>query len=264
MSRGVLDRAVSLARVLRRDPVEFADRVSAIVEGRLASLKQPAVSYEPESWEQMAARLAVAAGPDFAPALQDPPLRRHEADMARRQANDTSHGIDSRHDGDAVLARCCYALVRALRPHTVVETGVAHGVTSAYILAAMKENGSGRLHSIDLPPHDAGAEKAVGVLVAPHLRERWTLHRGISRRLLPALLRELGGIGMFVHDSLHTYRNMHMEFDQALSVLRPGGAIVADDIEGNTAFLELRERAPSFWGTSVQASKPGLLGVMLR
>ena len=34
----------------------------------------------------------------------------------------------------------------------VVETGVAHGVTSRFILEALERNGRGFLWSIDLPP----------------------------------------------------------------------------------------------------------------
>jgi hypothetical protein len=44
-----------------------------------------------------------------------------------------------------------YGLVRALRPEFVVETGIATGVSTALISAAVIENGAGRLYSIDLP-----------------------------------------------------------------------------------------------------------------
>jgi hypothetical protein len=52
------------------------------------------------------------------------------------------------------LAATTYALVKILKPATVVETGVGAGVSSWTILKAMEENERGRLVSIDLPtPH---------------------------------------------------------------------------------------------------------------
>jgi predicted O-methyltransferase YrrM len=262
--RTVLGRVTSLASVLRRDPAEFADRITTIVEGRLAGMVRRSVGYEAGSWDGLVAQLGTVLGPAFESALQEAALSAHEAEVGSRLATRISQGIDPRHDGDPVLARCCYAIVRTLRPAIVLETGVAHGVTSAYILAALDVNGDGALHSIDLPPHDTGAEASVGVLVAPELRRRWHLHRGMSRRLLAPLLRELGTIDVFVHDSLHTYRNMRMEFAEAVSHLRQGGAIIADDIEGNAAFLELRRLRPTFWAACRQSEKPGLFGVVLR
>src|SRR5438094_5233637 len=43
-----------------------------------------------------------------------------------------------------------YAIVRAYSPPLVVETGVLYGHSSAAILAALEDNGAGRLTSIDL------------------------------------------------------------------------------------------------------------------
>jgi len=44
-----------------------------------------------------------------------------------------------------------YAAVRILKPECVVETGIANGVSSAYILLALHRNQRGKLHSIGLP-----------------------------------------------------------------------------------------------------------------
>src|SRR3954465_14183463 len=42
-----------------------------------------------------------------------------------------------------------YGITRALRPEIVIETGVAAGISSCFLIAALIENGSGRLYSID-------------------------------------------------------------------------------------------------------------------
>jgi predicted O-methyltransferase YrrM len=262
MSGSVLRRAASLARVLRRDPAEFADRMAAILAGRVEPLHQRPPAYEPLAWPDFVRALPAGTGAAFAAALDEPALADHEARACAPPESATA--IDRRHDGDPLLARCCYALVRSLRPQTVVETGVARGMTSAYILAALRANGAGTLHSIDLPPHDDGAEIEVGALVHPELRDRWQLHRGLARRLLPRLVAELGSVDMFVHDSLHTYRNMRREFGTVWPLLEPGSALVADDIEGNRAFLELRQRQPLFWAACRESLKPALFGVVLR
>ena len=47
--------------------------------------------------------------------------------------------------GDSALGRFVYAVVRASRPDVVIETGVATGVTSAHILAALADNEHGEL-----------------------------------------------------------------------------------------------------------------------
>jgi hypothetical protein len=43
-----------------------------------------------------------------------------------------------------------YAAIRARKPSCVVETGNADGVSSSYFLPALRKNGKGKLHSIDL------------------------------------------------------------------------------------------------------------------
>ena len=79
------------------------------------------------------------------------------------------------------------------------------------------------------------------------LRDRWILYRGASARVLPGLLEELETVDLFVHDSLHTYRNMRREFEAVWPRLRAGGALLADDVERNRAFGELQQKNPALW-----------------
>jgi hypothetical protein len=139
-------------------------------------------------------------------------------------------------DGDAALVRAIWCLVRHLRTERVVETGVAHGVTSRFILEAMENNGSGHLWSIDHPPLEHEWHKQIGIAVGDRFPNRWTYIRGSSRRRLPRLLSQLGAIDLFIHDSLHSEHNVRFEIDLAWAALRPGGAIVVDDIDANHGF----------------------------
>jgi hypothetical protein len=141
-------------------------------------------------------------------------------------------------DADAGLGGAAWCAVRHLCPDVVVETGVARGATSQVILEAMSRNGAGRLWSIDLPHPFAPefhAETAAAVPGRKH--ERWTYVHGSSRRRLPGLLAQLGEIDMFVHDSLHTSRNMSFEMHQAWRKLRAGGLMLVDDVY-NKAFRD--------------------------
>jgi predicted O-methyltransferase YrrM len=130
-----------------------------------------------------------------------------------------------------------YAVVRALRPAIVLETGVAHGVSTAYLLLALTKNACGHLHSIDRPdPSFLPARRAPGWLVPEQLRGRWSLQTGNAEELLPALLKQVGAVDLFIHDSLHTYEHMMFEFETVYPALRDGGLLLADDALWNRAF----------------------------
>lgn len=47
-----------------------------------------------------------------------------------------------------------YAICRIMKPDIVVETGVAQGVSTAFILKALSANNAGGLFSIDLPNYE--------------------------------------------------------------------------------------------------------------
>lgn len=86
------------------------------------------------------------------------------------------------------------------------------------------------------PPLGKDADRYVGFLIPDRLRNRWTLHRGSTRRVFPALLPSLPPLDLFVQDSLHTYRTISAELTMAWRRLRSGGVLVADDVWDNTAF----------------------------
>jgi hypothetical protein len=147
------------------------------------------------------------------------------------------------------------------RPSIVLETGVAMGFSTAVILAAMDVNGAGSLHSIDLPPLQVEPERFVGEVVPENLRERWTLHTGPSRILLPRLVRELAPIDLFIHDSDHSYAGQYEEYDRVWPHLAHGGCLVSDDV-GNAAFTDFAGKAgerPYLIASPDQAAAVGLL-----
>jgi hypothetical protein len=223
--------------------------------------RRPRPASAPIAVEELHERLGAALGTPLQPFLAEAPL----AEIASRTLGvpTTDRGPAAPHDADPGLARTCYALCRALRPAVVVETGVANGVTSSFLLQALAVNGTGSLHSIDLPP--PGVDPAlVGSRVPDELREAWTLHRGASKHLLPGVVREVGPIGLFVHDSRHSYRNVRRELETVSPSLTRPAAVVVDDAERHAALQD--------WAATtgarpvelvVQPGKTALYGVAL-
>lgn len=134
-----------------------------------------------------------------------------------------------------------YVLCRVLKPELVLETGVADGFSTSFILYALEKTKKGRLYSIDLPNQrgqELGTNKSTGWLVPNDLRKRWTLILGSSKEKLPTLLNELGKIDIFYHDSDHGYENMLFEFNLSWSFLKDNGVLISDDITDSRAFEE--------------------------
>jgi predicted O-methyltransferase YrrM len=166
--------------------------------------------------------------------------------------------------GDSMLGRLVYGVARATRPDTIFETGVATGVTSAYLLAALEDNGHGELHSVDLPPTDMIAAGHVGAAVPHDLQHRWSYHWGASRRLLPKLLNRPRGRLMFVHDSDHSYRNMAWEIRSVWQAMCSSGVIVCDDVHLNSAFVDTAHALGGTPRLVMQAEKGGTTGLLIR
>jgi predicted O-methyltransferase YrrM len=124
-----------------------------------------------------------------------------------------------------------YAVVRVARPRVAVETGVADGVSSALILAAMDANGHGELHSIDIA-------RDVGALVAD--RSRWTLHvvDPADPRASAAVVGALPSVDLFLHDGNHEREYQAHEYRAAWNRLGDGGVLLTDDADWSYAFLE--------------------------
>jgi predicted O-methyltransferase YrrM len=157
-----------------------------------------------------------------------------------------------------------YHFTRWLAPDLVVETGVFRGISTAFLLAALHENGRGHLYSIDLPdqslrtPEGSVATTALprgvstGFAIPGRLRERWTLIAGSSRSELVPLLTRLGGIDLFFHDSDHTYATMRWEYSVALGHLRARGVLASDDVGWNSAFADVLAECRPEWSRIVR------------
>jgi hypothetical protein len=154
-------------------------------------------------------------------------------------------------DADRAVVRTVWCLTIHRRPEVVVETGVARGLTTRFALEALERNGGGRLWSIDLPPspvHAPGLADQTGAAVPPELRSRWTLLQGSSRRCLPSVVEGLAQldlpVDLFIHDSVHTGRNVRFELDSVWPRLGAAGVALVDDLQQNAAFRRFAHEHP--------------------
>lgn len=129
-----------------------------------------------------------------------------------------------------------YILCKIIKPKIVVETGVAYGLSSMYILQALSENKIGTLYSIDSVFSPWQSKEMIGSAIPSHLCENWKLVFGPSSEKLKETLSSLASLDIFFHDSLHTYKNMQFEFETVWPFVNKDGFLISDDISGNNAF----------------------------
>jgi len=138
-----------------------------------------------------------------------------------------------------------YALVRALRPEHVVETGSDKGLGTCVLAAALLENGRGRVTTID-------TNEAAGSLLGGAYAEVVDLVVGDSVAVLP----RLDPVDLFIHDSLHTAEHEAAELE---AVPLTGDAVALSDnahvtnvlagwaARENRQFLYFQERPRDHW-----------------
>ena len=134
-----------------------------------------------------------------------------------------------------------YALVRLTRPGTLAESGVAAGISTAFILMAAKSNGGGVLHSIDYPVQRHGGKgneswaipegRSSGWAIPARLKKGWDLRLGRSEDLLQPLLDEIGSLDFYCHDSPVGEAHFEFEMRAILPYLHRGSLVVSDNID---------------------------------
>jgi Methyltransferase domain len=250
------------AKVIRALPGELQQYRRRAEAVRTAD---PGVIYEvDEAWDQHLHVLLGAPWPC-------PEVQQLDQIMADIDALLTARGIGSGRltygwysDAESSLCRAVWCVARHTRPEVVIETGVAHGVTSRVMLEALRHNDFGHLWSIDLPfPFDRCVKAETGAVVTDPCRSYWSYLEGSSSQRLPPLVAKVGHVEMFVHDSLHTTQNTLFEMEQAASVMQPGGVMLIDDIgESRDAFTTFTQQNPHYQAIICPASdRDGIWGI---
>lgn len=120
-----------------------------------------------------------------------------------------------------------YALVRALQPEHVVETGTHFGLGSCAIAAALLRNGHGRLTTIDIDPQ-------AGYVIGGPWADVIDQVTGSSVQLLAGL----HDVDFFLHDSLHTYDYETEELGAVEARLSPGAVVLSDNAHDSAALSD--------------------------
>ncbi len=169
-------------------------------------------------------------------------------------------------DADASLCRALWCVILHTRPEVVIETGVAHGVTSRIVLEALRQNDLGHLWSIDLPfPFDHRLHGETGVVVTDACRPRWSYLEGASKQRLPPVVAEVGHVEIFIHDSLHTAKNTMFEMERTASAMRVGGVMLVDDIGSHNGFATFADRHRGYQTIICpSADRAGMFGVAVK
>ena len=134
-----------------------------------------------------------------------------------------------------------YLLVRALRPRSIVETGVRPGYSTAWLLAGLEANGTGELTSLGPGPTGGRAlgvhDVTMGQFVAPALRSRWTLVLGNTETRLEEIV-GAGPIDLFFYDNGPDAARARYELRTVWPALGAQGVLLAHHVDANSAWAE--------------------------
>ena len=122
-------------------------------------------------------------------------------------------------------------VIREIRPQVAVEVGLAFGISTLYILEALKETGAHKLIGMDPAQHDqywrGGGLHAISRAGYESLYE---FHESTSQQVLPALAAQGQKIGFAFIDGWHTFDHTLIDFFYIDQMLEPGGVVVFDDV----------------------------------
>jgi hypothetical protein len=124
-----------------------------------------------------------------------------------------------------------YAIVRALKPGNVVETGTDKGIGSVVLAAAVIRNGVGRVTTIDIDPSS-------GYLISGPYAE-------VTERIVAdgvATLRTLSDIDFFIHDSDHSSEYEAREFDALDGRLAKNAIVLSDNSHASDSLPKWAEK----------------------
>lgn len=166
----------------------------------------------------------------------------HEAreDVALKTHLNTAlraHGLPSREDIDNVFGRRLgwYALVRALRPSIIVETGVDKGHGSILLCAALLRNTAegykGKYYGLDIAP-------TAGWLLSGEYANAGKILYGDSLHSLESFDVP---IDMFINDSDHSADYEYREYQTIHTKLSPHGIILGDNSHATDSLVRFSD-----------------------
>jgi len=129
-----------------------------------------------------------------------------------------------------------YALVRALKPNVVIESGVDKGLGSCVLASALKRNAQegqrGYLYGIDVDPN-------AGYLFQAPYTDYGRILYGDSLSVLRDFRHS---IDLFIHDSRHSPEHERSEFELIASQLSHGAVVLSDNAHSTGELMAFAER----------------------
>ncbi|CAM3950336.1 class I SAM-dependent methyltransferase [Nocardiopsis gilva] len=140
---------------------------------------------------------------------------------------------------DDLEAEITYLLLREHRPAIVMELGTFHGWSTSWILSALRDNGTGHLHSFDI------VDNVVSNVPAELSADRWTFHKGDVRENVDAIP---GGIEYLFVDAAHNGRFARWYIDHLFPRVAAGTPVSVHDVFHQSFALPFTEgRAVLKW-----------------
>jgi hypothetical protein len=151
--------------------------------------------------------------------------------------------------------RALWCVVRHLKPEITVEAGVRDGLTSLLVLEALDMNRTGRLLSVGQAHGERYAAASDARLAARHV-----VVESAFQRALAQVEAHFGRIDLCILDAEREGRSIRFELEMAWSALRPGGALLVDNV-GSCAALKAFLDCHGDHRVIVGAEAPPLPGV---
>lgn len=135
------------------------------------------------------------------------------------------------YDSNPKTVKLLELVIEKYKPTTIVETGIANGVSTRAILEALKINKltNSHLYSFDINPQVVTEDLKIN--------KQFTF-KHVCKQNLQELFQDVPKIDLFYHDSDHTYRNQLTEYKIAWNKMSDGGILMSDDINWSNAFLD--------------------------
>ena len=156
-------------------------------------------------------------------------------------------------------AKILYMLTLYIKPQIFVETGVANGASSFFILSALKKIGFGKLISVDI-------KNDVGAVVPKSLKDNWDLKvlEGDLRNSFKNLVLSIPKIDIFLHDSDHSYSWQSFEYNIVFNKINKNGLLISDDIDSSCAFIDFYRKLKSNYEMLNFVTDRKVLGIIRR
>ncbi|WP_431889178.1 class I SAM-dependent methyltransferase [Nocardiopsis alba] len=135
---------------------------------------------------------------------------------------------------DDVEAEITYLLLRETRPDVVMELGALHGWSTTWILSALRDNGSGFLHTFDI------IDNVVSNVPDDLSLGRWSFHKGDIRENLSQVPE---GIGYLFVDAAHNGRFARWYLSELFPRVAAGTPVSVHDVFHGKRALPFTEGA---------------------